>query len=131
MGSQKCYMDRRASPNHERTMNQCNEPDHGAINAERAESRGLLKRSDAAEIISTHPNDLLGWPKGRRTGKVPKAKMQELERELASVTEQRDRLAEALRELCGTLLADKPRDITDLLNKAGDALAAMEGEKNE
>jgi hypothetical protein len=37
---------------------------------------------------------------------------------------QRDRLAEALRELCETLLADKPRDITDLLNKAGDALAA-------
>jgi septation ring formation regulator EzrA len=73
-------------------MNQCNEPDHGAINAERAESRGLLKRSDAAEIISTHPNDLLGWPKGRRTGKVPKAKMQELERELAAVTEERDEL---------------------------------------
>jgi hypothetical protein len=71
-------------------MNQCNEPDHGAINAERAESRGLLKRSDAAEIISMHPNDLLGWPKGRRTGKVPKAKMQELERELATVAEQRD-----------------------------------------
>ena len=79
-------------------MNQCNEPDHGAINAERAESRGLLKRSDAAEIISTHPNDLLGWPKGRRTGKVPKAKMQELERELAAVTEQRDRLAGELKE---------------------------------
>jgi hypothetical protein len=41
--------------------------------------------------------------------------------------EQRDRLAEALRELCETLLADKPRDITDLLNKAGDALASVEG----
>jgi hypothetical protein len=38
--------------------------------------------------------------------------------------EQRDRLAEALRELCETLLKDKPRDITELLNKAGDALAA-------
>ena len=49
-----------------------------------------------------------------------------LERELAAVTEQRDRLAEALRELCGTLLADKPRDITDLLNKAGDALTTNE-----
>ena len=48
----------------------------------------------------------------------------QLERELAAVTEQRDRLAEALRELCETLLKDKPRDITDLLNKAGDALAA-------
>jgi septal ring factor EnvC (AmiA/AmiB activator) len=41
--------------------------------------------------------------------------------------EQRDRLAEALRELCETLLADKPRDITELLNKAGDALAAVKG----
>ena len=38
--------------------------------------------------------------------------------------EQRDRLAEALRELCETLLKDKPRDITELLNKAGDALTA-------
>jgi predicted transcriptional regulator len=52
-----------------------------------------------------------------------------IESELASVTEQRDRLAEALRELCETLLADKPRDITELLNKAGDALAAVKGEK--
>lgn len=43
------------------------------------------------------------------------------------VTEQRDRLAVALRELCETLLKDKPRDITDLLNKAGDALAAVKG----
>lgn len=41
--------------------------------------------------------------------------------------EQRDRLVEALRELCETLLKDKPRDITDLLNKAGDALAAVKG----
>ena len=40
---------------------------------------------------------------------------------------ERDRLAEALRELCETLLNDKPRDITDLLNKAGDALAAVKG----
>jgi hypothetical protein len=50
-----------------------------------------------------------------------------LERELAAVTEQRDRLAEALRELCETLLNDKPRDITESLYKAGDALAAVEG----
>jgi len=55
-------------------------------------------------------------------------KLLELERRtLESVTEQRDRLAEALRELCETLLKDKPRDITDLLNKAGDALAAVKG----
>jgi hypothetical protein len=52
--------------------------------------------SDAAEIISMHPNDLLGWPNGRRTRNVPKAKMQELERKLAAVSEQRDRLAVAL-----------------------------------
>jgi DNA-binding transcriptional MerR regulator len=45
------------------------------------------------------------------------------------VKEQRDRLAESLRELCETLLNDKPRDITDLLNKAGDALAAVKGGK--
>jgi hypothetical protein len=43
------------------------------------------------------------------------------------VKEQRDRLAEALRELCETLLKDKPRDITELLNKAGGALAAVKG----
>jgi hypothetical protein len=41
--------------------------------------------------------------------------------------EQRDRLAEALRDLCETLLNDKPRDITELLNKAGDALIAVKG----
>jgi hypothetical protein len=45
-------------------------------------------------------------------------------REVYELREQRDRLAEALRELCETLLKDKPRDITELLNKAGDALAA-------
>jgi hypothetical protein len=46
---------------------------------------------------------------------------------LSKVIEQRDRLAEALRELCETSLKDKTRDITDLLNKAGDALAAVKG----
>ena len=46
------------------------------------------------------------------------------EQQLNDVRAERDRLAEALRELCETLLNDKPRDITDLLNKAGDALAA-------
>jgi hypothetical protein len=42
-------------------MNQCNEPDHGAINAERAESRGLRKawvelddkRQDLEKQLST------------------------------------------------------------------------------
>jgi hypothetical protein len=36
-----------------------------------------------------------------------------------------------LRELCETLLAEKPRDITDLLNKAGEALAAVKGGSDE
>jgi len=44
---------------------------------------------------------------------------------IAAVTEQRDRLAEALRELCIALLTDKSPDITDLLNKAGEAMAAV------
>ena len=92
----------------ERTMNQCNEPDHGAINAERAESRGLRK----------------AWVE-------LDDKRQDLEKQLSTITEQRDRLAEALRELCETLLADKPRDITELLNKAGDALAAVKGGSDE
>jgi hypothetical protein len=50
-------------------------------------------------------------------------------KEVYELREQRDRLAGALRELCETLLKDKPRDITDLLNKAGDALAAVKGGK--
>jgi predicted nucleic acid-binding Zn-ribbon protein len=44
---------------------------------------------------------------------------------------ERDRLAEALRELCETLLNDKPRDITESLYKAGDALAAWKGGSDE
>jgi len=57
-------------------MNQCNEPDHGAINAERAESRGLRK----------------AWVE-------LDDKRQDLEKQLSTITEQRDRLAEALREI--------------------------------
>jgi hypothetical protein len=48
-------------------------------------------------------------------------------REVYELREQRDRLAEALRELCETLLNEKPRDITKSLYKAGDALAAWKG----
>jgi len=53
---------------------------------------------------------------------VPTEFAEQLERELAEVTKQRDRLAKALQELCEALLTDNPRDITELLNKAGDAL---------
>jgi len=52
-------------------------------------------------------------------------------REIYELREQRDRLADALRELCETLLKGNPRDITDLLNKAGDALAAVKGGGDE
>jgi predicted transcriptional regulator len=48
-------------------------------------------------------------------------------REVYELREQRDKLAEALRELCETLLADKPKDITELLNKAGEALSSVKG----
>jgi hypothetical protein len=53
------------------------------------------------------------------------------EQQLNDVRAERDSLAEALRELCETLLAEKPRDITELLNKAGDALAAVKGGSDE
>jgi len=48
-------------------MNECNDPDHGAINAERSESRGLRKAWIELDD-----------------------KRQQLERELAAVTDQRD-----------------------------------------
>ena len=54
-----------------------------------------------------------------------------IERMVYDARAQRDRMAEALRELCETLLKDKPRDITELLNKAGDALAAVKGGSDE
>lgn len=57
-------------------MNQCNEPDHGAINAERAESRGLRK----------------AWVE-------LDDKRQDLEKQLSTITEQRDRLVEVLNDL--------------------------------
>jgi uncharacterized protein YhaN len=61
-------------------MNQCNEPDHGAINAERAESRGLRK----------------AWVE-------LDDKRQDLEKQLSAITEQRDKLAEELKEAQDTI----------------------------
>ena len=43
-------------------------------------------------------------------------------RKLSDYKNQRDRLGVALQELCEALMTDTPRDITELLNKAGDAL---------
>jgi hypothetical protein len=67
-------------------MNQCNEPDHGAINAERAESRGLRK----------------AWVE-------LDDKRQDLEKQLSAITEQRDKLAEELKgaqDTIGLMLKD-------------------------
>ena len=61
-------------------MNQCNDPDHGAINAERAESRGLRK----------------AWVE-------LDDKRQDLEKQLSAITEQRDKLAEELKEAQDTI----------------------------
>jgi hypothetical protein len=52
-------------------------------------------------------------------------------REVYELREQRDMLADALRELCETLLNGRPRDITESLYKAGDALAAWKGGSDE
>jgi hypothetical protein len=45
--------------------------------------------------------------------------------EIRILTEQRDRLAMALQELCKALMTANPLDITELLNKAGDALQSL------
>jgi chromosome segregation ATPase len=46
-------------------------------------------------------------------------------KKLSDYRSQRYRLAMALRELCEALITDKPRDITELLNKAWDALQSL------
>jgi hypothetical protein len=50
-----------------------------------------------------------------------------LEAELSLVTEQRDRLAEALLNLCYGIIHDKSHDMPEYLSKAKQALAAVEG----
>jgi hypothetical protein len=50
-----------------------------------------------------------------------------LERELAAVTEQRDRLAEFFAGAVYDIAGSQSPRYTKLLNKAGDALAAVEG----
>ena len=60
-----------------------------------------------------------------------KAEVEDWKKEYTAERALADRLAEALRELCETLLADKPRDITELLNKAGDAVAAWKEARGE
>jgi hypothetical protein len=93
-------------------MNQCNEPDHGAINAERAESRGLRK----------------AWVE-------LDDKRQDLEKQLSTITEQRDRLLEEreqwrLSSICRIMKRDleKARIENDWL---GERLDKMEIDKNK
>jgi hypothetical protein len=87
-------------------MNQCNDPDHGAINAERAESRGLRK----------------AWVE-------LDDKRQDLEKQLLTITEQRDRLAEALDYTLNIMEEDGygPPWTT----KGRNALAAVKGGSDE
>jgi chromosome segregation ATPase len=46
-------------------------------------------------------------------------------KKLSDYRSQRDRMAEALQQLCKALLTANPLDITELLNKAGDALQSL------
>ena len=82
-------------------MNQCNDPDHGAINAERAESRGLRK----------------AWVE-------LDDKRQSLERELTAVTEQRDRLAKACDQYSEDEILCKLQEITKQRDRLADQIEA-------
>jgi chromosome segregation ATPase len=99
-------------------MNECNDPDHYAINAERSESRGLRKAlielDDKRQQLE---RELTAMTKQRDEAREYADKLAEglpdgmlpkdvevlreanlgLATNIASVTEQRDRLAEALR----------------------------------
>jgi chromosome segregation ATPase len=82
-------------------MNQCNDPAHGAINAERAESRGLRK----------------AWVE-------LDDKRQSLERELTAVTEQRDRLAKACDQYSEDEILCKLQEITKQRDRLADQIEA-------
>jgi DNA anti-recombination protein RmuC len=75
-----------------------------AMTAQRDEARECLERCARAhcELGASHRNQIV------------------------KVENQRDRLAMALQELCQALLTTNPRDITELLNKAGDALQSLQ-----
>jgi hypothetical protein len=85
-------------------MSECNDPDHGAINAERQETIGL-----------------------RRAWIELDDKRQYLEKQLREVTKQRDELAEALKSLCRAIISEETLDITDLFKRSEAAIAAVEG----
>jgi hypothetical protein len=85
-------------------------------------------RTDAAEIIERHPRILAGWPNGRKSGLVPKERMEELERELAEAREQRDRLADALRRYMTATYALRPSERTRGSDLAAHSIAASVAE---
>jgi uncharacterized coiled-coil DUF342 family protein len=89
-------------------MNQCNEPDHGAINAERAESRGLRK----------------AWVE-------LDDKRQDLEKQLSTITEQRDKLDRALRGVISCIQETSGAAAHNALLNAMKALAAVKGGSDE
>jgi hypothetical protein len=67
----------------------------------------------------------------REARKKAAKRMIDMERELTAVTEQRDKLAAALKSLCKIIIYEVPRDITDLLKQSGAAIAAVEGGSHE
>jgi hypothetical protein len=89
-------------------MNECNDPDHSAINAERQETIGL-----------------------RRAWIELDDKRQYLEKQLREVTNQRDALADALKSLCRAIISEETIDITDLFEQSRAAIAAVEGGSHE
>jgi chromosome segregation ATPase len=58
-------------------------------------------------------------------------KERSINKKLSDYRSHRDRLAIALAELCEALMTGNPRDITELLNKAGDALQSLTPTRTE
>lgn len=76
--------------------------------------------TDAALCVSFHPNDLHGWPEGRKAefgGEhiVPARVCRALERQLAEVTEQRDQLERWKREQLAVDGSWDPQEVGRLL----------------
>ena len=101
-------------------MNLCNDPDHGAINAERAESRGLRKAwvdlDDKRQIlereltaVTKERDELRRWTSVN--GVI------DLQCQRDEARGQRDRLAEALRKLADCDWVITPKDRMDAVRE--------------
>jgi len=142
----------------ERTMNECNDPDHGAINAERSESRGLRKAwielDDKRQQLESELTAVTEQRDGLRSGidyasdqlhKVTEQRdrLQKIVDEQCRVSsvcreyrEQRDRLAEVLRNIMAYRKGEKPHDYWRLPfeereNAAFDAWIQIENSINQ